>query len=136
MRTVTVEIAGKEYTINEKKRKANAKWRASFQTQFTEIADLIEGLPAMELTTEAVAQLIRQIVAKLGGSVDIMADLVFSYSPELSADKKTIEEDAYDSEIMQVFTEVLKLAYPFGSLAETLGALAQTGRANLGTSPS
>jgi len=128
MKTETVEIGGKTYTIHEAKRKANAKWRQRFQAEFVDIAALIESLPGAELTPETVSTIIRQIVDKVGGSVDTLAELVFSYSPELEADREFVEEEAYDSEIMAAFTAVLKLAYPFGSALEALNSLAALGR--------
>lgn len=136
MRTESVVIGDKEYTIREMKRKANAKWRLLFQAQFTEVADLIEGLPKTELNTTAVGELIRQITTRVGGSVDRLAELVFAYSPELNADRETIEEEAYDSEIMAAFTAVLKLAYPFGSVVQTLSGLSALGQKGKPTSQS
>lgn len=135
MRTETVQIGDKQYTIREKKRKANAKWRQAFQAQFTEVADLIEGLPTIDLTPTAIGELLRQITTKVGGSVDKMAELVFNYSPELNKDREVIEEEAYDSDIMAAFTAVLKLAYPFGSLVEMLSGLSSLGREASPTSP-
>lgn len=135
MKSETVTIGEKPYTIREAKRKANAKWRQRFQAEFVEIAALIEGLPKTDLTADAIGGLLNQIVAKVGGSVDILAELVFAYSPELAADRETIEEEAYDSEIMAAFTAVLKLAYPFGSVIETLSSLAELGRKGKSTSP-
>jgi len=98
MKTADVVIGEKTYTIREAKRKANAKWRQRFQAEFTDVAALIEGLPKTDLTAEALGGLLHQIVAKVGGSVDTLAVLVFDYSPELAADQQTIEEEAYDSE--------------------------------------
>ena len=135
MKTETVELGGKTYQIREAKRKANAKWRQRFQAQFEEIAALIEGLPGAEMTPETISAIIRQIVDKVGGSVDILAELVFSYSPELEQNQETIEEEAYDSEIMAAFTAVLKLAYPFGSALEALSGLAALGRTDRPTLP-
>jgi len=135
MKTETVEIGEKIYTIREAKRKANAKWRQRFQAEFVEVANLIEGLPSTDLTPEAVSNLIRQIVAKVGGSVDILAELVFSYAPELADDREAIEEEAYDSDIMAAFTAVLKLAYPFGSVVEAVNGLAALGRTAKPTPP-
>ena len=135
MRKETVEIAETTYVIREAKRKANAKWRQRFQVQFTEIADLIEGLPDTDLTPQAIGNLVRQITAKVGGSVDEMAELVFAYSPELKANREAIEDDAYDSEIMAAFTAVLKLAYPFGSLVEMVSGLSNLGQEAKATSP-
>ena len=50
------------------------------------------------------------------GSMDLLLDLLFAYSPELAEDRERIEEEAYDEEALAAFTEVLKLAYPFGEL--------------------
>jgi hypothetical protein len=135
MRTETIEIGDVKYTVRELKRKANAKWRLAFQAQFTEVADLIEGLPQTDLTPAAIGNLVRQITNKVGGSVDEMAELVFAYSAELNKDRDTIEEEAYDSEIMAAFTAVLKLAYPFGSLVEMVSGLSSLGREAKATSP-
>ena len=136
MKTETVVIGDKSYIIREAKRQANARWRLHFQAEFTDVAAIIEGLPKTDLTAEALAGLLRQIVAKVGGSVDMLAELVFAYSAELAADRETIEEEAYDSEIMAAFTAVLRLAYPFGSVVETLSGLAALGRPARPTSPS
>lgn len=135
MKTAAVTLAGKTYTIHEAKRKANARWRESFQSEFTDVADLIEGLPRTEMTPDAVGDLIRQVTNKVGGAVDVVAQLVFDYAPELAADQEIIEEEAYDSEIMAAFTAVLKLAYPFGSLVETLSGLAALGQTGKQMSP-
>jgi hypothetical protein len=43
-------------------------------------------------------------------SIDNVKVLLASYAPDLPLD------DAYDSEIMDAFAEVLSLAFPFGSL--------------------
>jgi hypothetical protein len=136
MKTAVVTIGEKEYTIREAKRKANAKWRQAFQAEFTDVAALIEGLPKTELTAESISDLIRQVVGKVGGSVDILAQLVFDYAPELAADRETIEEEAYDSEIMAAFTAVLGLAYPFGSVVSTLTGLIERGQTAGQTLPS
>jgi len=135
MKSETVTIGEKTYVIREAKRKANAKWRQRFQAEFVEVANLIEGLPKTDLTADALGSLIHQVVAKVGGSVDILAELVFSYAPELADDRETIEEEAYDSEIMAAFTAVLKLAYPFGSVVEAVSGLAALGRTDRRTLP-
>lgn len=135
MKSETIIIGEKTYTIREAKRKANAKWRQRFQAEFVEIAALIEGLPKTDLTAEAIGGLLNQIVAKVGGSVDTLAELVFSYAPELADDREAIEEEAYDSEIMAAFTAVLKLAYPFGSVVEAVSGLAALGRTGKPTPP-
>ena len=128
MKTETIIIGEKTYVVREAKRKANANWRKRFQAEFTDVAALLEGLPHTDLTAQALGGLLHQIIAKVGGSVDTLAELVFAYSPELAADRETIEEEAYDSEIMAAFTAVMKLAYPFGSVIQTMNGLVALGQ--------
>jgi hypothetical protein len=136
MKTAVVTIGEKSYTLREAKRKANAKWRQAFQAEFTDVANLIEGLPHTDLTPEALGGLLHQIIGKVGGSVDLLAELVFDYSPELAADREAIEEEAYDSEVMAAFTAVLKLAYPFGSVIQAVSGLVELGQKGKPTLPS
>jgi hypothetical protein len=50
-------------------------------------------------------------------SIDNVKVLLASYAPDLPLD------DAYDSEIMDAFGEVLTLAFPFGSLIKRVRGL-------------
>lgn len=126
MKTATITLAGQTHTINELPRKQNAAWRERFQAMFRDVADLIEELADSDLNAETVGRALNQIVAKVGGSVDMLADLVFAYAPRL--DKEKLEEEVYDSELMAAFTAVLELAYPFGSVLKTVQGLAELGR--------
>ena len=60
----------------------------------------------------------RLIWATLGIMVLVaVTGLLADYAPDLPL------EDAYDSEILEAFTEVLGLAYPFGSILGKLRAI-------------
>ena len=136
MKTVTITLGEKEYTVNELPTRKNEAWRQQLMAQFTEIADLIQGAPTMttSLTAESIASLVRTISAKVVGSVDILTGLLFDYAPALASDRARIEEDCYESELMDAFTKVLTLAFPFGSLVNRL--LSLSGSASTPTSPS
>ena len=134
MKTVEFELGGKKYTISERKRKANAKWRRLLEAELVKLSDLISGVPEIDVSSaKSLGDLVRMVAAKITGSVDIMAKLLIAYSPTLEADEERIDEDAYDSELLAAFTEVLSLAYPFGSLMKGMGGLIALGRA--GNSP-
>ena len=62
----------------------------------------------------ALSNLIQVVSDTLLGSIDLLQDLLFAYSPALRADRERIEATAYDEEAMTALIEVLKLAYPFG----------------------
>ncbi len=129
MKITKITIAGKEYKITELPRKKNAAWRERVQGEFTEIADMVRGLPDQNVgSTAGVAGLIESFAKKLTGSVDILVDLIFSYSPALRKDAERIDEEAYDSEILEAFWAVAGLAFPFGSLIQRVRGLAERGQ--------
>ena len=129
MKFIKLTIGEKTYTVNELPRKKNAAWREAFQNEFVEIASFIQGLAGIEVSSgEVIANIVEQVAVQVNGAVDRMADLLISYSPEMTADRDYIEEEAYDSQILDGFTAVLGLAYPFGSLMKQLQTLAATGR--------
>lgn len=117
-KTVTVTLDGKEYTITEKRSRENAAWRKLLEEPFQELAGLLESAPGADLTDgQSLATLVRSVSGLLLGSIETVKELLGEYDPALPL------ADAYDSEILEAFTEVLGLAYPFGSLLSKLRAL-------------
>lgn len=123
---ITVELAGREYTIIERPARKNAEWRERLNNEFSELAALLVNAPNIEIDTKAGMELLGNLVQgflrHVGGSVDTLRGLLIEYSPALVADRSHIEESGYDSEILAAFVEVLKLAYPFGSLVDLAAA--------------
>ena len=110
-KSVTVTLDGKEYTITEKRSRDNAAWRKKLEGPFQDLAGLLESAPGADLTDgQSLANLVRSVSGMLLGSIDTVTQLLAEYDPALPL------LDAYDSEILEAFTEVLGLAYPFGSL--------------------
>jgi len=116
-KTTTVELAGKSYTLQQKPIKAAKAWRDALRVPFGDLAATLEAADRIELTNgRDLAGLVQSLSGTLIGSVDILLDLLFAYSDELAGDRERIEAEAYDDEALAAFTEVLKLAYPFGQL--------------------
>jgi hypothetical protein len=115
MKTVTVVLDGEEYEVQELRSKANRAWREQLEEHFVELTDAITELPDAEVDdAQAIARLVRSISGKLLRSVDILAEMLQAYDPDLPVDK------AYDSEILDAFAKVLELAYPFGGMVERI----------------
>lgn len=134
MKTVNVEIAGREYTIKELPSRKNADWRKLLEAETTKLTSLVADAPSVQLNAAGVGELLRRGSDLLLGSVDNLTDLLFAYSPELEKDQDYISENAYDSELIGAFKEVVGLAYPFG-INSTLSQLVQIGLENSQTSP-
>ena len=110
-KSVTVTLDGETYTITELRSRANAEWRKKLEEPFSELVDLLQNAPETELTDmQALANVVRSVSGLLLHSIDTVKALLAEYAPHLPLD------DAYDSEILDAFTEVLSLAYPFGEL--------------------
>jgi hypothetical protein len=149
MKHIKLTIGEKKYTINELPRRQNAAWREQFQEEFVEIAGFVQEIASKKVSNligsnghapdgqaneadagETIAGIVEQVAIQVNGSIDRMANLLISYSPEMTADREHVEEKAYDSEILDGFTAVLGLAYPFGSLLSQLQTLAAAGRSS------
>jgi hypothetical protein len=138
MNETTVTLGTKNYTIKQLSIRANRKWRNRFNEPVDKLLSAFQEVGQVS-TTEFEDG--KELVQKIGGlllaratevagvllqSMDLVLDGLFAYSPELEADRDTIEENATDDEAMKAFVEVLKLAYPFGRLLNLAGQIGQT----------
>lgn len=114
MRTVEITLSGQKHTIHEIPSRRAAAWRNRVQEQLGDVAKLIETAPETDISdSAALASLVRSVGSMVVGSTDIIIELLFEYAPML----RESDEDFYDSELIEAFVEVIKLAYPFGQLA-------------------
>jgi hypothetical protein len=117
MRTATVMLAGRAYEVRALPIRQSKAWREKLAVPFGALTAILENAGTIELTSGGdIAALVRTLSGTLIGSIDLLLDLLFAYSPELKADRERIENEAFDDEALRAFTEVLKLAYPFGEL--------------------
>lgn len=131
-RQVNVKLGERDYTINTLPIGRSKIWRESLAQPFGELTNALQTASIVEINQFGdIAGLVRQLSGTLLGSVDKMLDLLFQYSDTLAQDRAYIEENAFDDEALEAFTEVLKLAYPLGQLVGVV-----TGRTVSKISPS
>lgn len=124
MKQITVELGGTEYTITPLTMRKSREWRQQLDAPIAKMIESFRMFQVVEVSDlNAIGQLLDNLRGVALGSVDLCADAVFSYSPELAAARDTIEETAYDDEIVAAFVEVVKLAYPFGAMFGMLSGL-------------
>lgn len=122
MRKVEIMFGDDIYVVTELPSRANAAWRGRLQDFLNDVRDIVAVDPSTRLSLDFVSDLLGKIQERVVGSIGIISDLLFDYSPELSENREHIESTCYDSEIVDAFLQVLKLAFPFfGSLPEILG---------------
>jgi hypothetical protein len=116
-RQVKVKLGDRDYTIDMLPIGRSKVWRESLALPFGELTQALQTASVVEINQFGdIAGLVRQLSGTLLGSVDKMLDLLFQYSDTLAQDRAYIEENAFDDEALEAFSEVLKLAYPLGQL--------------------
>jgi hypothetical protein len=137
MKTVQVSVAGREYTITPLPIKKSSEWRKQFDAPIRDAANLFAEVGSYadgefedmsKMVGEigkAVSGSLPTVINHLLGSADMITKAVFDYSPELKKDKKHIEENGFDQEIVSCFISILGLAFPFGQAIQGLMKLGQ-----------
>lgn len=114
-REKVVTLGGQEYRVSQLNMKDNRLWRDTLAQPITDLLALLEGNRELEIGSVGdLAQVIGIGKQLLLGSMDILLDALFAYSPELRADRDRIEAEAYDDEAIAALAEVVRLAYPLG----------------------
>jgi len=144
MKSIHVELAGKTYEIESLKFKAERAWRKKYDAPITDLINAISHVRSLsgqefnkpaDLFKEIGSVLLthaNDLIKALLDSPDTLFEAICDYSPALAADRQFIEENAYQDDIAKAFVEVLKIAYPFGSL---LGMVTSLGSLEKQTSP-
>lgn len=136
-RSVTVKIAGRSYEVTELRSRANEAWRKQLQEPFAGLVAQLEGAADTDLSSpRAIAALVQDTAGALLRSPDTLRELLFAYSPALEADRERILAEAFDSELLDAFVQVLKIAFPFGGMVDKLAGLARLGQTARPTTPS
>ncbi|MEZ4684200.1 MAG: hypothetical protein R2932_59315 [Caldilineaceae bacterium] len=126
MNSVTITLGGVEYKVAELPARKNSQWRQYFEEKLGPLLALVEqaGGGMAISTSDDLLQIAHQIGRVLVRAPDMVTDLIFAYAPALMSDQERILDEAYDSELIKAFQQILGLAYPFGGLARQLGSLA------------
>lgn len=116
-RSRTITMAGQAYEVAQLPMKANKLWRDKITEPANKIIALVQNYENIEINSAAdIAGLIVVVKDVLFGSMDLLLDALFTYAPELAADRERIEAEAYDDEAITALSSIASLAYPFGLL--------------------
>ena len=136
MRTVEITLGGKAYTVQEMRTRDSRKWRESLEAPLRASASgLGTAWKGTATDVTELVPLVSQIAGQALASVDMALDKLCEYAPAVKSDRKRIEAESYDSEVIDAFWKVLGLAYPFGTLLKGVTGLIGLGRDALQTTP-
>lgn len=119
---IKIKIADRKYELKELPAKKATLWREMLTNQYgTFLQEIVSVMNTDYETAEGraiIGQLMGNAIFKLGGSIEDIREMVFSYIPELEKDREYALENGLDSQFIAAFVEVIKLAYPFGGIAQ------------------
>ena len=135
-RSVTIELGGRQYEVKALPIKAARVWREKFNGPFGNVLEIL-NVSQIELNSPAdLGRLLVPLKDILLGSLDLAADLLFSYSPALAVDRERIEAEAFDEEMVAALVEVVKLAFPFGEFVKLARGLQSRATLTISSGPS
>ncbi len=118
---VKISLGGVDYEIKPLALRESRAWRQQLNGPLAEVTAALKGAGAIQITNGAdIAALLETLSNRLVLAPDLIFELLLAYAPGLKADIEAIEATATDAEVMAAFTEVLRLAYPFGQLLAAL----------------
>lgn len=140
-KTADVMVAGRKYAVTEKVSGVGEKWRrhlretplfVTFQnldTTIEQIVNIVEkGAENLERgPVISIARILPAMIDAMSRSMDDINDLVYDFVPEMAADRDWLRDNAYDSEIVNVFIEVLKINFPILGVLDLIRGLRAPG---------
>jgi hypothetical protein len=112
----TIHLADQEYNIPTLKYKAARAWREKAAEPLAMLSGTFAAAADFDLTRPSdLSHLLEIVGSVLVQSPDLLVDLLFEYMVNIDKkERKRIEENSTDDELLEAFVEVLKVAYPFG----------------------
>lgn len=111
-REKTVVLGGQEYQISQLPMRLNKEWRDSVGAPVLGLVQLVQDNADLELNAESLRKIVGIVKDLLLGSMDLLLDALFRYSPLLAADRERIENESYDDEAITALGVCVSLAYP------------------------
>ena len=130
MNQIEVELGNKTYTVKELPTRKNEAWREGLEGILDPLIGVLAGVADIEVDAANLGELIpsAKVVAQVAmKSPETVRDLVLSYSPALESDRDRLLDEAYDSEFVGAFTQIIGLAYPFGGMVQAVRRISAAG---------
>jgi hypothetical protein len=119
IQTITIRLGEKDYVIREAPHVRATTWRRRIMEEIKPLFEQVSGVTGIQFQSPAdLLQLLPVAERLFVDGLDQVFDLLIAYSPELEADRATIEANASDRQIFAAFQEVLRLADFFGLIPQ------------------
>ncbi len=135
MQSVKLVLGGRDFEVVELPSRMNAAWRQKLQETVSGALGKLGQAQNVEIRNlEEASALLRDVMSLITSSPDVLVELLLEYAPTIAKAWPELKDLVYDSEMMEAFGKVFKLAFPFGSLVQPLARLIASGGATEPTS--
>lgn len=126
-KSVTVMLGGTEFEVVELPARSNVAWRKLLQESVVGLVD--RGVNLSETAVGEgtdTAQALDGVMELVAQAPEMAIRLMREYSPAIDQAWNEIEELVYESEVIDAFMQVCKLAFPFGKLVDLYRTLSSS----------
>lgn len=132
MQRATLVLGAREFEVQTAGFKRARPWKKRLFEEVKPLFERVGGASSVDITTPADLFKLLPLAEELfTDGIDLVCDMLITYSPVLEAEREYIEEYATDKQILAAFQEVAALADPFGLIPLLTRRI---GRATIGTS--
>lgn len=127
MKSVEVVLAGRTFVVPELPARLNVEWRKLLQESVVGLVDLgvnLSGTALGEGTDTAKA--LDGVMGLIAQAPEMAVRMLREYCREIDEAWSAIEGDVYESELIDAFFQVCKLAFPFGKLVDLYKGLSSS----------
>jgi len=127
MKSVEVVLGGRTFKVAELPARSNVNWRKVLQEQVVELVDQGVNLSGAAVGEGAdTAKALDGVMGLIAQAPEMAVRMLREYSKEIDEAWTEIEEGVYESELIEAFFQVCKLAFPFGRLVDLYKGLSSS----------
>lgn len=136
-KSVKVVLGGTEFEVMELPARANVAWRKRLQEAVSGLVEQGLNLSSTDVETQNTSQVLESVMGLVAEAPGLAGELMREYSPVIDGAWPELEDAIYESELIEGFMQVCKLAFPFGKLVDLYKSLsASSGAIARRTQPS
>ena len=127
MREFTVTLGGYEFVLRELPARANSQWRKQLEAPFKAMLEAVKATDTEINNLADVPNVLNKLQELLIQNADIIPDIVVSYSPVLQEAQKFLDDNATETEYLNAFMQIARVAYPTDFFIQQVAATKKIG---------
>lgn len=127
MREIKLTLGSEEFTVRELSARKNSEWRKQLDVPFKAMLQAIGSADEQINSTADIPGVLTRIQDLLIANADLVPDIVISYSSALEEKRAWLDENATESEFLEAFMQIARIAYPTDFFIQQVGEMRKLG---------